>query len=327
MDPELLEEVRKIHRETKDVRTKERAQVILLAAQGTLSYHRMAATVGRASSTIRRWLDEFCESGIDALICRQGQGGGRPSPIREAKVQQAITQHLKDGSWRTAAQAKEWMESELKISRSVSCMTYWLGKLSGALKMPRPVHIKKNPAEAEDFKAHLYDRLCELELEQGRPVKIRVVDETRYGLHTELRRCRGLKGERIVKPMQLKFEWSYLYGALEVVDGAGEFCYMPTVSLTHYQVFLEQISRSSPDAEHVVIQDGAGFHHRPSDRRLPANIHLVTLPAYSPELNPIEQLWDIVKDQLCNRVFKTPGALERRLTAALRPYWGHPHKC
>ena len=49
-----------------------------------------------------------------------------------------------------------------------------------------------------------------------------------------------------------------------------------------------------------MIGDGAGFHHREGQdgvESFAANIHVLTLPPYSPELNPIEKLWDIVKDK------------------------------
>jgi hypothetical protein len=113
--------------------------------------------------------------------------------MKDAEVKAAFEQKLKEGAWRTAAEAKEWLHSEMGIERSVSNIYYWMGKLAGALKMPRPVHIKKDPAEAELFKAHLVDRLRELNIEAGKRVKVWVQDEARYGLHSARRRCRGLK--------------------------------------------------------------------------------------------------------------------------------------
>lgn len=324
IEPELLTEVETLYRKTKDVRVKERAQAILLAVDGDHSYEQIAKAVGRARSAIQRWITAFEQDGVSALYSRQGQGGGRPSPMNNAELQVAFEQKLKEGAWRTAAEAKEWLHTEMGIEQSVSNVYYWMGKLAGALKMPRPVHIKKDPAEAELFKAHLYDRLRELNIEAGKRVKIWVQDEARYGLHSAHRRCWGLKGVRVVKPSQQKFKWGYVYGALEVVEGGGQFCYLPTVNLGNTQLFLEQIAGSDPDAEHVIIWDGAGFHHRPCDPRLPNNLHLVPLPAYSPELNPIEKLWDVAKDQICNRVFETLDAIEEKLTEALRPYWEQP---
>jgi len=223
VEPELLNEVKKLHRETKDVRTKERAQAVLLAAGGHHTYEQIAQAVGRSRSTAQRWIERFEKEGVCFFSSRQGRGGGRPSPMQEPEVQQAIENHLENGTWRTAVEVRQWLESEMGISRSLSNVYYWLGKPAGALKMPRPVHIKKNPAEAENFKAHLYEKLHDLELPQGSRVKIWVQDEARYGLHSAHRRCRGLKGARVVKPAQQKYEWSYVYGALEGVVGFPAF--------------------------------------------------------------------------------------------------------
>ncbi len=49
-----------------------------------------------------------------------------------------------------------------------------------------------------------------------------------------------------------------------------------------------------PEATHIVMGDGAGFHHKKDEEPLPRKIKIITLPAYSPELNPVEKLWDIV---------------------------------
>ncbi len=57
---------------------------------------------------------------------------------------------------------------------------------------------------------------------------------------------------------------------------------------------------------------------------LPENIHLIALPPYSPELNPIEQLWDQVAVAYANRVYETLDEIEEDITAALRPFWESP---
>ena len=77
-----------------------------------------------------------------------------------------------------------------------------------------------------------------------------------------------------------------------------------------------------PAAIHVLIQDGAGFHLPENDPRLPANVRIITLPAYSPELNPVEKLWDHLKDEICNRVFASVEELREALTEWLEAFWG-----
>jgi transposase len=76
-----------------------------------------------------------------------------------------------------------------------------------------------------------------------------------------------------------------------------------------------------PEAIHVVLWDGAGFHPGDGDPGAPTNVRLIALPPYSPELNPVEKLWDQLKDRLCNRVFASLESLEAVLTEALREFW------
>jgi hypothetical protein len=90
--------------------------------------------------------------------------------------------------------------------------------------------------------------------------------------------------------------------------------------------FYRQIGQSDPAAVHVLIQDGAGFHLRDGDAHLPDNVRIITLPAYSPELNPIEGLWDQVKDGLCNKVFATLAELEIVLRDELQRFWRDAHR-
>ena len=89
----------------------------------------------------------------------------------------------------------------------------------------------------------------------------------------------------------------------------------------HSVEFYRQISRSDPAALHLLIQDEAGFHLRDGDPGLPDNVRVITLPAYSPEFNPIEGLWDKLKDSLCNRVFDTLAELETVLQTERQRLW------
>jgi transposase len=99
IESDRLTEVETLYRKTKDVRVKERAQTILLAADGDHSYERIAQTVGQARSSIQRWIAAFEREGIYALYSRQGRGGGRPNPMKDAEVKAAFEQKLKEGAW------------------------------------------------------------------------------------------------------------------------------------------------------------------------------------------------------------------------------------
>ena len=87
--------------------------------------------------------------------------------------------------------------------------------------------------------------------------------------------------------------------------------------------FLEVVSALRKS---VVIGDGAGFHHRDAGEGLPENVRLITLPPYSPELNPVEKLWNLMKDALCNRCFESLDECDATITEFLRSFWEDARK-
>ncbi|MDA0578524.1 MAG: IS630 family transposase [Verrucomicrobia bacterium] len=303
----------------KDSVFRDRMRAVLLATDGTRRVVDIAAHVGRAASAVERWLDAFTKGGVDGLRQRR-HAPGRQSVMQAPDVQRDLAAGLREGRWRTAPQMAAWLVQTHGISLCKTQSYYWLGKSGGALKMPRPVHTRKDAAAAVAFQEHLFENLVGLNLPVGVPVKVWVQDEARIGLHDPQRRCWALRGVRVVKARQQEYEWCYVCGALEVLSGAAEFRILPTVGLELTHGFLEQIAASDPQAQHVVIWDQAGFHHREGDPRTPPRVHLLALPAYSPELNPVERLWDLLKDTLCNRVYHGIQALEDAACEALQPF-------
>ena len=312
-------------RSSTDLRDKERLQVVLWATSGQHTLEDLAELAGRARSTIQIWLDHFNAGGLDKVLERDTPPGST-SPVAGTKVQDELKAGLQAGKWRTAGQVAAWLKEAHGIERAAKSLYYWLGKVGGALRVPRPCHVKQDPAATAAFRAGLEQKLEELNLPKDRPVRIWVADESRFGLHTQSRQCWALRGQRVVLPREQRYEWEYVYGAVEVVSGLAQFQYLPSVSLELSCGFLQQIAESDAKAEHVVIWDQAGFHPRPKAAGLPERIHLLPLPPYSPELNPVEGLWDQTQDVTSNRHFADLDQLEEALTAALRPFWETPAK-
>lgn len=91
---------------------------------------------------------------------------------------------------------------------------------------------------------------------------------------------------------------------------------------------LNKISLAvAPGAHAVLVLDGAGYHEKADDVRVPANISLLTLPPYSPELNPVENVWQYLRQNyLANRVFDDYDAILDACCNAWTALAGAPEK-
>jgi transposase len=94
---------------------------------------------------------------------------------------------------------------------------------------------------------------------------------------------------------QTEYEYVWVIGAASPQTGQAEAILSPVLNTAIINQFLDQFSRALPSDVHAaMIWDGAGFH-RAHDLVVPANITLIPLPPYSPELNGIENLWHYLR--------------------------------
>ncbi len=86
---------------------------------------------------------------------------------------------------------------------------------------------------------------------------------------------------------------------------------LPHANSEAMSLHLAEISACvAPGAHAVLILDGAGWHQTGGRLRVPDNISLLPLPPYSPQLNPVENVWQFLRqNQLSNRVFDTYRAI------------------
>ena len=155
---------------------------------------------------------------------------------------------------------------------------------------------------------------------QGKPIKVMFQDEARFGRIADMRRCWAPKPMRPLCQGMLTHEYTYVFGAIDICTGELDSLILPHVNTGCMQLFLDEVSRRHRDERIVMVMDGAGWH-RSHALTAPANIYLLTLPPYAPELNPIEHIWDELREKFFhNRVFKSLDALEDHLTSALKSF-------
>lgn len=298
---------------------RQRLLVVRLVAQHKLNAAQIAVAAGVARSTVFRYLEQFQTGGVAGLLTREHKGGRAPTLAPEDHA--AFLDALRAGKFRRAKEALAWIKARTQRTLALSSVYTLLGKVGGVLKVPRKTHAKKDAAAAELFKTTLAEKLAALSAAaEGRALRLWVLDEHRYGLLPVLRRCWSLKGVRVHVPYATRYLWGYLHEALEV-DGANkiELLFTPAIDQDIHATFLRQIADTDRAAWHVIIADQAGFHLQADDPRLPANVRLLPLPPYSPELNPVEKLGDLVKDAICNQLFTALRPLEDAILAELAP--------
>ena len=115
----------------------------------------------------------------------------------------------------------------------------------------------------------------------------------------------ALKGTRPRRIRQRQFKSSYIFGAVCPRKDKGCGLILPTVNSEGMQLHLNEISRDVTKGYHaVVVMDRAGWHFA-KDLEIPLNITLIKLPSYSPELNPVEQVFQhLRKLKLSNACYK-----------------------
>lgn len=146
-------------------------------------------------------------------------------------------------------------------------------------------------------------------------------DETRLGLKTIHRRKITNCGIKPIGIEQWQRENYYLYGIVEPKTGDSFFYEFSHLDHVCFEQFLKLVSQQFPDSLHIIQLDNSGAHTA-ADITIPDNILLMFQPPYSPELNPIERLWQYLKDDLAWMRYETLEDLRldvRNLLAHLCP--------
>lgn len=143
-------------------------------------------------------------------------------------------------------------------------------------------------------------------------------DEGRFGTKSVLGRMYGRKGVRLVRRVRPGYRNFYVYSAVSPVDGDSFHLCLPWVNTAMMSLYLAELAKAFAGKKVWLVMDRAGWHVS-KDLRVPANVRLIFLPPYSPELNPVERLWQWLRRHVCrNRLFESIEELSAALTRALR---------
>jgi transposase len=275
----------------------------------------IAKHTGVSVSTVHNVISDYNRLGV-ASVETAGKGGRRSEYLtlgEETAFLQPFFERAAKGEIATAAQIKQ--EFEHKIGHKVHKTTIYrlLDRHQWQKLVPRPSHPKSKKKEQEQFQQHFSEMVEEAvktrDPKDERPVLQMAQDEACFGRISMVRRSWAPKPIRPLVHHQIVREYTYVYAVVAPKEGKMTSLILPTADTSMMNLFLEHVSRIYSEYFLVIQVDQAGWHSS-KDLIVPENIRLIQQPAYSPELNPVEHLWEEIREKaFYNRVFPSLQAV------------------
>jgi len=117
--------------------------------------------------------------------------------------------------------------------------------------------------------------------------------------------------------MQTRYKFIYMYAAVSPLTGNSFILYLPWVNTEIMNLYLQNLADAFQEKEVLLIMDQAGWHHS-KKLQVPKGVQIEYLPPYSPELNPVEHLWQYMRSHACrNKLYDTMDDLMDAMTVVL----------
>src|SRR3954452_4312553 len=328
-DPlDRLQEAARGHRNT---RTWPRVQAVLLAKQGD-SAAQIARALGVSRRAVQAWVAAYNRGGLEALPDRPHPGR---TPILPRDQEDCFRQRIdapprpEDGACELrGADIRRILEQEFAARYTLDGVYKLLHRLGYSDLMPRPQHPETHPEAQEFFKEIVVEQVAAI-AEQHPDAKVEVwhQDEARFGQKGTLTRVWARRGSRPRRVRQDGRESLYVLTAVCAASGAATGLVMPALDTAVVNLFLEEFSRRLAPGVHAVrLWDNAGYHTS-GGLVVPANVSLIGLLPYSPELNPVENLWHYLRSHhWSHRVYLDYDELRDAATVAWRAVCLDPEK-
>jgi transposase len=326
-DEHTPQDLRRIAAGMKDASHAHSLQAISFVLDGW-SRSRAAEFAGVDRQTLRDRVERYNEGGIGALATLTSPGRPRMLTPKQAEELYKLVEQGpdldKDGMvrWRRVDLVRQSAARFAVPEVHPSTMGKWLHRLGLRKLTTRPHHPKKDEAAQQAFKENFKDivneKLPAAVKEDGNPVEFWFQDEARVGQQGTLTRVWAPVGSRPAMVRDNRRANTYLYSAICPNRGIGAALVMASANTEAMNEHLKEISVQVATGAHAaLICDGAGWHAKSKDLVVPSNITLITLPPYAPELNPMENVWELLRDNRFGaQVWKTYAAIVRACAKA-----------
>lgn len=322
-DHHTLDELQALTRAVAKKRIWVRYQAVVLAKQGHTATQ-IADVLGASRRSVQGWVARYNEAGVSGLEERPHTGRpprlSEPDVVRfQERIEAGPTPEDGVAAFR-CEDLRRILEDEFRVTLRRQAIYDLLHRLKYSSLMPRPQHDQSNPDVQEFFKEIVVEQVAAIAAAHpDQEVHTYFQDEARFGQKGTLTRVWARRGSRPRAVRPTGFTSLYVLAAVCAATGAMSALIMPELNTEVVNLFLEEFARNLPtDVHAVLIWDGAGFHTG-SGLVVPSQVSLIQLPPYSPELNPVENLWHYLRSHYwSNRAYRDDKALQDEAIRSLR---------
>lgn len=308
-----------------ELRNQKRRDVVTAIVIRQEPVHVVARVYGVPQRTVFDWLSLYRSGGWDAL--KEGQRSGRPRKVSAEQmrwVYNAVTlgnpqQYQLEFCLWTLNTLRALIQRELGITLSKSAVSRLLRHLGLTPQRPLYKSYKQDPRKAEQYLAETFP--AAVAEARRRDAEIYFVDEASVRSDAHRGTTWGKAGDT---PVVRNSGGRFSFNVISAVSPRGDMRFSFITDRMNSKRFIAFLKKLHKDAGKpiMVVVDNARYHHSKETQRFVTaredQIQLVFLPAYTPEFNPDEQVWNHAKARLAKRVILSKEDMKRHLTSILR---------
>jgi transposase len=270
---------------------------------------------------VRSWIRAFVDFDYEGLIDKKGRGQKPRLPTdKEEDFKEELDKlyENKNGGRVKVDDIQAMLVDKFDCNYSASGVYTLLDRINIVWITGRSKHPKHSQDLIENFKETFPDEVTKIKEElKNNKIEVWWQDESRVGQQGSLSRVWATKGTRPRVVRQRQFLNTYIFGACCPEKDKGCALILPECCTGMMQLHLDEISKNVEDGFHAIFIIDRASWHTTEALIIPENISLSPLPAYSPELNPMEQVWQKIKgDSLTNTTFKSYDDIVERCAKA-----------
>jgi transposase len=288
-----------------------KSQAVMLASEG-VSPDVVCLAVDRKSRTVVSWLKDWSDRRMASIF------SGHQDNTNAAKLTKAQLEQIREALASPPSELgipkemwdvptlKEYVSATFGIVYESPESYYFILRFSGlSFKYPDVFDLRRN----EDL---ILERMQSIRAEI-KPLKHRAdweifaVDEVKMQQEAVIRRCWLKKGERTVIKVDRKQQNQSYIGFLNQKDYQCHLYEMADKQNSKtVLIAMKQFLREYPDKRIAIIWDNASFHKSKEIREqlkrggIMERVHLIPMPPYAPDENPIEHVWNTAKQKVAN---------------------------